>query len=132
MIRADLILSYWILFWYVFYITGYISQSPKLAFYILLMINLFILFSMFFFKVKNYKIIAFVLIILIMIVIPLWTVHHTTINNADIKATLGLLVMYVGWLLWEDKLHLMRELYTDMLSTKNSTHAMAFFSRLTS
>lgn len=124
MIRADFLFTFWVIFWYVFYLTGYFKQSPKLSFYLLLLVNLFILVSMIFKKMKARPILYFILIIAGTNLLPLLTLYDATINKADLLATVGLFVMFIGWLLWEDKIHLLEESYMAMLQSQCSTPMM--------
>lgn len=129
MIRPDLILTYWILLWYMFYVTGYIPQNPKLAFAMGLVVSVVALITLCF-RAKLKTILIFFIIILVTLAIPLWTLHKTKTNPKDMYVVLGFVLMYIGWLLWEDKLSLVQTLYTDLLHDKYSTPATIFLSRL--
>ena len=128
MIRADFIFTFWVLFWYIFYLPGYISASPKLAFYLLLTINMIVLLSMVFQQAKTKPILYFILIILATNLLPIVTLDGE-IQKRDIMATAGLMVMFLGWLIWADKLHLLKEAYMAMLDPKCSTPMMCGLTR---
>lgn len=128
MIRADYIFTFWVLFWYIFYLPGYITASPKLAFYVLLTVNLIVLLSMVFQQAKTRPILYFILIILATNLLPLVTLDGD-IQKRDIMATAGLFVMFIGWLIWADKLHLLKDTYTAMLDPKCSTPMMCGLTR---
>ena len=130
MIRADFIITYWIVFWYGFYVTGYLTQNPAPALWIGLLGNLLLLAAMIYYKVKTKTLLYFVVIILVSKVFLLWTLKGIPIVKKDILATVGLGIMYIGWLVWEDKLSVMTQLATDMLHDKYSTPAMVGMNHL--
>jgi len=130
MIRADFIITYWIVFWYVFYVTGYISQNPAPALWFALLGNLLLLIAMIYYRVKTKTLLFFVAVILFSKVFLLWTLKGIPIVKKDILATVGLVIMYIGWLVWEDKLSVMSQLATDILHDKYSTPAMVGMQRL--
>lgn len=129
MIRPDLILTYWILLWYMFYVTGYIPQNPKLAFILGLVGSVVALLTLCF-RAKLKTIFIFLIIILVTLAIPLWTLRKTKIKLKDLYVVLGFGLMYIGWLLWEDKLSIVETLYTDLVHDKYSTPATIFLTRL--
>ena len=130
MIRADFIVTYWVIFWYVFYVTGYIHQNPAPALWIVFMSNLFIFLTMIYYKVNVKTLLYYVVFIVISKIIPLWTIRDMPIQRKDILATAGMFIMYVGWILWEDKFSLLRQHSTDMFENKYSTPAMMGMNRL--
>ena len=130
MIRADFIIYYWILFWYVFYLTGYIHQNPAPALWLGLLGNLLLLAAMIYYKVKTKTLLYLVVIILVSKVFLLWTLKGIPIVKKDIMATIGLGIMYIGWLVWEEKLHVMSQLATDILHDKYSTPALIGLNKL--
>jgi hypothetical protein len=130
MIRADFIISYWIILWYIAYLTGYVSQNPAPALWIALIGNLLLLLPMIYYKVKLKTLFYFVTVVLISKVFPLWTLSGIPIGKKDIMATAGLIVMYVGWLLWEDQFLVLNQLSTDILHDKYSTPAMIGMNKL--
>jgi hypothetical protein len=130
MIRADFIIYYWILFWYVFYVTGYIHQNPAPALWLGLLGNLLLLVAMIYYKVKTKTLLYFVTVIVVTKIIPLWTLKGIPIGKKDIMATIGLVIMYIGWLVWEEKLSVMKQISYDILQDKYSTPAMAGMKRL--
>lgn len=124
MIRADFILYYWVLFWYLFYVTGYIHQNPAPALWLGLLGNLLLLAAMIYYKVKTKTLLYFVVVILVSKVFLLWSLKGIPIVKKDILATVGLGIMYIGWLIWEDKLSVVKQIPIDMLHDKYSTPAM--------
>jgi len=130
MIRADFILYYWVVLWYVFYVTGYLSQNPAPALWIGFIGNLLLLLAMIYYRVKTKTLLYFVVFILVSKVFLLWTLKGIPIGKKDIMATIGLVVMYIGWLIWEEKLYVMTQIPTDILHDKYSTPAMIGMQRL--
>jgi hypothetical protein len=130
MIRADFIITYWIVFWYVFYVTGYLSQNPAPALWAAFIGNLLLLLFMIFYRVKTKTLLFYVVVILLSKVFLLWTLKGIPIVKKDILATIGLGIMYIGWLVWEDKLSVMSQLATDILHDKYSTPAMVGLNKL--
>ena len=130
MIRADFIISYWIILWYIAYLTGYVSQNPAPALWIALIGNILLLLPMIYYKVNLKTFFYFGTIVLVSKVFPLWTLRDTPIGKKDLMATAGLIVMYVGWILWEDKFSVLKQLSTDILHNKYSTPAMIGMNRL--
>jgi hypothetical protein len=63
-------------------------------------------------------------------VLLLWTLKGIPIVKKDILATIGLGIMYIGWLVWEDKLSVMTQIPNDMLHDKFSTPAMVGLNKL--
>jgi len=130
MIRADFILYYWVLFWYVFYVTGYLSQNPAPALWIGLLLNILILFMMIYYGVKTKTMLYFVAVTVVSKVFLLWTLKDIPIVKKDILATIGLGIMYIGWLVWEDKLSVIKQIPDDLLHDKFSTPAMIGMNKL--
>jgi hypothetical protein len=130
MIRADYLFSYWVFVWYLFYITGFFVLNPKFALWICLIQNLFVLASMLYSGVRLKNVVSFIIVILLFKAIPLWTLNHTTIRKRDIVATFGLFLMYIGWLVWEDYLFVIRDGYISMLNNKNTTPAMVILEKV--
>ena len=129
-IRPDYIFSYWIFVWYLFYITGYFSHNPKLAVLIGLVENLFVLLSMLYYKVNLKNILYFTIVIIVIKIIPLWTLRTTTITAKDIYPTAGLFLMYLGWIIWDEKVYVLKESYMDMLNNKNQLPGMVLLEKL--
>ena len=122
-------ITYWILLWYMFYVTGYIPQNPKLAF-ILGLVGSFVALITLCFRANLKTILIFLVILLVTLAIPLWTLRKSKIKTKDIYVSFGFGLMYIGWLLWEDKLSLVQTLYTDLVHNKYSTPATIFLSRI--
>jgi len=102
MIRPDYILTYWLLAWYFGYMVGIFTLNPKFALQLGLAENVLLFFAMLYFKVPLRNILFFLVVTLLFKVIPLWTIRNTKTTRMDIQATIGVLLMYIGWLLWEE------------------------------
>ena len=99
MLRLDLIFSYWILFWYILYITKTITCcSPKFALGLALIENIIELIYISFNGASFYTLIKFIIIIICIKIIPYYTVINDKIIKKDIIVTLMLFVIYIGWL----------------------------------
>jgi hypothetical protein len=129
MIRADFIVTYWVIFWYVFYVTGYIHQNPAPALWIVFMSNLFIFLAMIYYRVKVKTLLYYAVFIFFSKILLLWTIRDMPIQRKDILATAGMFIMYFGWILWEDKFSLLQH-SMDIFENKYSTPAMMGMNRL--
>jgi len=129
-IRPDYLFSYWVFAWYVLYMTGLVTHNPKFAIIFALLENLFVLASMLYVRVIPKKIFYFILIILLMKVLPLWTVRTSVITMRDVYATIGLFLMYIGWIVWDEKSHELVRSYTQMLNNSIQTPAMLILDKL--
>ena len=129
-IRPDYIFSYWIFVWYLLYITGLFTHNPKLAVIIGLVENLFVLLSMMYYNVNLKNILYFMIVIIVIKVIPLWTLRNTVISKKDIYPTAGLFLMYLGWIIWDEKVFVLKQSYTDMLNNKNQLPGMVLLEKI--
>jgi len=130
MIRPDYILSYWIFAWYLFYMLGWVTPNPKFAIYLGIVENGIVLLSMMWLKINLKKIIYFSIMILLIKVIPLWTLRDTKIKERDIYATLGVVLMYVGWIIWDDKGIELSNAYVQMVDNKIQTPGMMLLNKI--
>jgi hypothetical protein len=129
-IRPDYIFSYWIFAWYLLYITGWVTPNPKFAIYIAIFENLIIFLSMIYLKTNLKKVIYFLIMVILIKLIPLWTLRNTKIKEKDIYATLGVVLMYVGWIIWDDKMISLSDAYTHMVDDKIRSPGMSLLSKL--
>lgn len=128
-IRPDYLFSYWVFAWYILYMVGLVQPNPKFAIIIALLENLLMLAVMVYVKVNVKKIIYFSIIILLAKIIPLWTLQNSAIKSRDIYATVGLFLMYIGWIVWDDKTNQLFGAYTQMLSQRIQTPGMLFLDK---
>lgn len=129
-IRPDYLLSYWVFAWYLLYMFGLVRPNPKFAILLTLLENLWMLLWMVYLKVKPKKIIYFALMIVLVKVIPLLTVIQDKIELRDINATFGLVLMYIGWIVWDEKVNELVGAYMQILSTSIQTPGMLLLDKL--
>lgn len=129
-IRPDYIFSYWIFLWYVLYMTGLFTHNPKFALYIGVLEHLFVLVTMIYYNVKLTNILYFTLILIILKVLPLWSLRNTVMSEKDIYTTLGMFLMYVGWIIWDEKVFVLWNSYTNLLNNKNQLPGMHYLEKL--
>jgi hypothetical protein len=63
-------------------------------------------------------------------VIPLITVINTQIKTRDLYATFGVVLMYIGWIIWDEKTNELVGAYTDLLNKSIQSPGMAFLDKL--
>lgn len=129
-IRPDYLFSYWVFAWYILYITGILTHNPKFAILVALLENIVVLVSMLYLRVNPKKIYYFFIMILLVKGIPLWTLRKTTITKRDVAATVGLLLMYVGWIIWDEKVNASFKAYMQMLDPTIQTPGMLLLARV--
>lgn len=97
-IRMDLILSYWLFFWWILYQCGMIAQNPKFFLIIGLITNLIMLLR----KIMNKSrtVLPFVIINMVIKVLPLIMLRNTKITYQDLEASLIVAMIYMIWVLF--------------------------------
>ena len=129
-IRPDYLFSYWVVAWYVLYMTGIVTPNPKFAILVALLENVLVLLSMVYLRVNPKKIYYFFIMILLVKVLPLWTLRKSTVTKRDVSATAGLLLMYVGWIIWDEKVNASFKAYMQMLDPTIQTPGMLLLARV--
>jgi len=119
MIRLDYLISSWIFIWYVLYQLDLTTYNPKFAFYIGVLENIGVLFSMIYHQVSWKIILLFGLVVLLFKVIPLWTLRNTTLYAKDLYATFMITLFYMGWIYWSEKVKFIREVYLGIWNHPN-------------
>lgn len=100
MIRPDFIFSYWIFLWYLLYFFKIITiASPKFALILALIENLYLLYLMFNYNTKLKLRLAFVILMFIIKIIPLYTIWNDEIDNKNINITIIIFTSYLFWML---------------------------------
>ena len=97
-LRPDLVFSYWIYLWYIFYAFKIISYSPKFPLIIGLIDNLVMLLLMLYFGTSKKTILLFLFINMFIKVIPLYYLRNENIKLIDIYFTIGLFIAFIIWL----------------------------------
>lgn len=103
MYRIDYIPSNWVLAWYLLYMGGIVQNNPLFALQVGVAVNSTMIVFMLFSNASTYNILFLLTASFVFKVIPWFTIRNTTIKTSDIVATCGIVFMYVGWILWENK-----------------------------
>jgi hypothetical protein len=124
--RLDLIFSYWILAWYLLYITKIITYSPKFIIILGIIENTILLF----FMIENGStietIIKFIVINTIIKIVPYYTIRNDKIREKDILASVIIFIIYIIWL-YINKETLLKKydnIYKSLIQNKNDTPGM--------
>lgn len=97
-ITPDLVLSYWILLWFVLYYWGFTQYNPKFLLMVGLAENVVMLLLMILYGRRDvFKIAMFVLVNICIKIIPLYLVWNTVVLWIDIYVSVGLVVAYCIW-----------------------------------
>jgi hypothetical protein len=101
MLRPDYIFSYWVVFWYILYELSITKYNPKVWLIIALGFNLINMMTMIYYK--NYYLLSlFILVVLLLKVIPIWTLRNTKITRKDFLFGIVLFIIYNFWLLYNN------------------------------
>ena len=98
MVRIDYIFSYWIFFWYLLYICSFTKYNPKIAIILGFIENLCILLLMFYYNTKFRLIFLFFIMMILLKIIPLYTIWKSPITLNDIYFTGFLFIVYLLWM----------------------------------
>lgn len=129
--RPDLIFSYWIYIWFIFYSIGWISYSPKFPLLLGLIDNIIMFLLMLYYGTKKKTIIYFLLINTVIKIIPLYYLRNEYIYLKDIYFTIGLFMLFIIWL-HINKQSLVGNLklvHDSLLYSKGSTPGISFLSK---
>jgi hypothetical protein len=97
--RIDYIFSYWILLWYILYITGlFTSYSPKFGLILGIIENLILLIYISLYGASLSTILKFIVIIIVMKIIPYYTIQKDKIMIKDILFTVFIFLVYMIWI----------------------------------
>ena len=99
MVRFDFVYTYWILAWYVLYELGIITYNPLFWLIIALVVNIFNLVLMIYFK-RYLFLFLFIIITFFIKVVPIWTLRNSIIKIKDILFGAALYIVYLGWILY--------------------------------
>ena len=100
----DFIFSYWIFFWWILYEFNIIKYNPKIIFSFAIIENVFLLLL----KIKNENycsIPSFIIINFFIKIIPIIMMWNTQINIKDLIFGIVLLIIYILWLYFNNKLN---------------------------
>lgn len=97
-LRADLVFSYWIYFWYVLYAFKITTFSPKFPLILGLIDNIIMFVLMVLYGTSRRTIFYFILINSIIKVVPLYLLRNERIKLKDIYFTVFMFSLFVIWL----------------------------------
>jgi len=95
MFRPDLLFSYWIFVWYLFYFFGKTTYNPTFALILATLENCIMV--AFMYKTRRSTVVCFILAMFVFKIIPLFSINHS-IHKRDICAAFLLFFIYCGWL----------------------------------
>jgi len=96
--RFDLIISYWIFFWYILYILKIIKYNPKIALIIVTIGNIIMVFLMLIYNTKKNIVFLYFIMLIILKIIPLYSIWNDKIRAKDIYFTIFIFILYLLWL----------------------------------
>lgn len=131
-LRADLVFSYWVYFWYILYSFSFIRYSPKFPLILGLIDNIIMLFLMLLYGTSRRTIIYFIIINTLIKAVPLYYLRNESIKINDIYFTFVLFLLFVIWL-HINKQNLVgniKLIHDSLLYGKNKTPFMAFIHAL--
>jgi hypothetical protein len=129
MVQMDFIFSYWIFFWYLLYIVGFINCNPKFAIICGLFENIVIMLLMIYYKTKTRLLFLFFIMFTLLKVIPLYSIWTTKIKWNDIIFTIFLFVLYLIWVK-KSFLDFKRQTLDLVLYNKNTLPGMMFLDKI--
>jgi hypothetical protein len=97
-LRADLVFSYWIYFWYLLYAFRITSYSPKFPLILGLLDNIIMLLLMFIYGTSKRTIFYFIIVNTLIKVVPLYYLRNETLKIKDIYFTIILFGIFFLWL----------------------------------
>jgi hypothetical protein len=98
---------------------GILKHNPKWALELEVVGNIGILIALIYSKVPMKKILLVLFCVFLFKVIPLWTIWHTKTRPSDIRATIGVILMFIGWMLWEMELEVLYRMMTNIVYLQN-------------
>jgi len=101
LLRSDFVFSYWILAWFILYVSGIVNIPPLFVTILGIIENIAIMIYLIIMKAPSYNIIKFTIINAIIKGLPLWYMINkgTPITKNSIIATTGIFALYYTWLL---------------------------------
>ena len=130
-LRFDLVFSYWIFGWFILYLCNITTYSPKFAFILGLIENIFILIMMIIKSTKRITILYFIIINFLIKVLPIYYLRSETIRIKDIYMTVLLFLIFILWL-YINNISLIENIkiiYNSLIYGENKTPFMKFFFR---
>ena len=130
-LRFDLVFSYWIFAWFILYLFNITPYSPKFAFILGLIENIFLLIMMIIRGTKRITIFYFLIINFIIKVLPIYYLRAETIRIKDVYMTTLLFVIFILWLDLNNIsiIENIKVIYKSLIYGENKTPFMKFISR---
>lgn len=97
-LRADLVFSYWIYFWYILYAFKITNFSPKFPLILGLIDNIIMLILMLMYGTSKRTIFYFIIINTLIKIVPLYYLRNESIRTKDIGFTIFLFAVFFIWL----------------------------------
>ena len=134
MIQIDYIFTYWIFVWYLFYIGKVIKYSPKIAIILGIIHNLGILFLLLYYKLflqigKYRSIFLFIFIMIIIKIIPLYTIRKDKYRWNDFIFLCFLFLVYNLWIT-ENAFTIQEKIFHSVLYNTGETPLLRIFTKV--
>ena len=131
-LRVDLVFSYWIYVWYIFYVFNFTKYSPKFPLILGLIDNIIMFGLMLIYGTSRRTIFYFIIINTFIKVLPLYYLRNENIKLSDIYFTTGLFFVFILWL------HLNKQslygnikiVYESLLYGKDQTPFMSLINKI--
>lgn len=128
MIQIDQIFTYWIFIWYLFYIGEGVPYSPKIAIILAIIHNVINILILLYYKIflhkGNYKtILLFICIMILIKIIPLYTIRNDKYRVEDVVFLCFLFFVYNLWIK-ENIFTMQKRIFRSILYNKNETPFM--------
>lgn len=132
MVRVDFIFSYWILFWYLLFMLDIIKINPAFAILCGLIENIIVVMFMIYYNTHFWLLFLFCIMILLLKIIPLFTLSGIKIKKIDIFFSIVLFLIYLFWITYNNKNVniLFKETYELIIYNKNNLPGMMFIDKL--
>ena len=133
-LRFDLVLSYWIFAWYLFYITKIILYSPKLIIILGIIENMIVLLLMFYYGSNITTITYFIVVNFFIKIIPFYTLRNEKIQLREIKGTFVFLLVYLTWVYinGQSVITYYKNILDSLIHNKNETPFIALITKIKS
>jgi hypothetical protein len=130
--KVYFIFSYWIFLWYLLYYCKIIKYNPKFAIIIGMIENICILLLMIYYNTKIKLFLLFILMMIILKFIPLYSIWNTKIQTSDIIATFVLFIIYLFFMILNKKniSDFIKQSKDLIIYNKNTLPGMSFFEKI--
>jgi hypothetical protein len=111
---------------------GILTHNPKWALELEVVGNIGILIALIYSKVPTKQILLVFFSVVLFKVIPLWSIWHTKVRPTDVHATIGVFLMFIGWLLWEMELETLFRMLSHIVYLQNELPEIYLLNKLLS